>query len=106
MADDAKAEEMLDQLRDAFHARIRDAVRDLPAHQALQLADGLCAVQLDVLEGLRVSYKARPQVDGDAVAEAWRRGDALAEIMRNHDCSRVTAYKYHPNKQQRRAGLK
>lgn len=104
MADDAKAEEILDQLRDAFHARIRDAVRDLPAHHALQLADGLCAVQLDVLEGLRVSYKARPRVDADAIAEDWRRGENLQEIMRKHDCSRVTAYKYHPNKQQRRAG--
>ncbi len=104
MADDAKAEEMLDKLRDAFHSRIRTAVRELPAHQALQLADGLCAVQLDVLEGLRVSYKARPRVDAEAIAEDWRRGENLQDIMRKHDCSRATAYKFHPGTQKRRAG--
>lgn len=104
MADDAKAEEFLDQLRDSFARNIRTAVADLPPHQALQLADALCAVQLDVLAGLRVSYKARPHVDGEAIAEDWRRGRVLAEIMRDHSCSKVTAYKYHPNRQPRRAG--
>lgn len=102
MADDAKAEEMLGQLRDAFNARIRDTVRDLPPHQALQLADALCSVQIDLLAGMRVHYKAKPAVDGEAIAEDWRRGKVLAEIMRDHDCSKVTAYKYHPVKQPKR----
>ena len=104
MADDAKAEELLEQLRDGFNRRIRETLRDYPPHQALQLADALCTVQLDVLAGMRVSYKAKPPVDGDAVTEDWRRGRTLSEIMKDHECSRVTAYKYHPNKAKRRAG--
>lgn len=98
MADDAKAEELLDQLRDSFAAQIRSAVTDLPAHQALQLADALCTVQLDMLAGMRVHYKSKPTVDGEAIAESWRTGSTLRDVMAKHSCSRVTAYKYHPNK--------
>ena len=106
MADDTKAEELLHQLRDSFNTRIRETIRDLPAHEALQLADALCTVQLDVLAGMRVTYKAAPKVDGDAITEDWRRGKTLAEIMHDHECSKVTAYKYHPDKARkaRRAG--
>lgn len=109
MADDAKADEYLDQLRDSFAERIRDVVRDLPAHQALQLADSLCAVQLNVLAGLRVTYRAAPKVDGDAIAEDWARGLTVAEITRKHGVTKPTAYKYHPSRnrlprQKRRTG--
>lgn len=106
MADDAKATEYLDQLRDGFAQRIRDTCRDLPAHQALQLADSLCAVQLELLAGLRVTYKAAPKVDGDAIAEDWARGLSVAEITRKHNVTKPTAYKYHPNRARlgRRAG--
>lgn len=100
MADDAKAEEVLDQLRESFATRIRDVARDLPAHQALQLADSLCRVQLDLLAGMRVHYKAKPVVDGLAIAESWARGKSLREVMHDHGCSKVTAYKYHPTKGQ------
>lgn len=95
MADDAKAEEMIDRLRDTFAQRIRDSVADLPPQQALQLADALCYVQLEVLAGMRVHYRARA-IDGEAIAEDWRRGLTLQEITRKHAVSRSAAYKYHP----------
>ncbi len=103
MSDDAKADEMVDQLREAFARNLCTAMAGLPAHQALQLADTLCAVQLDVLAGLRVSYRARDPIDGAAIAEAWAQGKALREIMRDFKCSKVTAYKYHPTKASKRA---
>lgn len=103
MSDDAKADELVDALREAFALNLRSAVVDLPAHQAFQLADALCAVQLDVLAGLRVSYRSRDPIDGAAVAEAWARGKTLREIMRDHKCSRATAYNYHPTKGKRAA---
>lgn len=96
MADDAKAEEMIDRLRDTFAQRIRDSVADLPPQQALQLADALCYVQLEVLAGMRVHYRARA-IDGEAIAEDWRRGLTLQEITRKHGVSRPTAYRYHPS---------
>lgn len=98
MSDDAKADEMIDQLRDAFALNLSKAVTGLPAHQALQLADALCIVQLDVLAGLRVSYRAREPIDSAAIAEAWAQGKSLREVMRDCKCSKVTAYKYHPTK--------
>jgi hypothetical protein len=103
MRDEAKAEEMVDQLREAFAQNIRTAMTGLPAHQALQLADTLCAVQLELLAGLRVSYRAREPIDGEAIAESWRRGLSLREVIAAHGCSRPTAYKYHPGKRTKRA---
>lgn len=103
MSDDAKADEMIEQLRSAFERSIRTAVTDLPAHQALQLADALCTVQLDVLAGLRVSYRSREPIDGAAIAEAWAQGRPLREIMRDFKCSKATAYNYHPTKGKRSA---
>lgn len=98
MTDDAKADEVLDTLRGAFASNLRTAVAGLPAHQALQLADVLCTVQMDVLAGMRVSYRAREPIDGAGIAEAWARGGTLRDIMRDHNCSRATAYNYHPTK--------
>lgn len=103
MADDAKAEEFVDELRSSFAGQLRKVLPDVPAHVALQLADSLTAIQLDVMAGVRVRYKAKPTVDGEAIAEDWRRGLLIGEVMAKHKCSRVTAYKYHPN-QARRAG--
>lgn len=106
MSDDAKADEMVDQLREAFARNLCTALTGLPAHQALQLADSLCAVQLDVLAGMRVSYKAKPAIDSEAITEDWRRGLTVAEITRKHGISKPTAYKHHPNRGQKhvRAG--
>ncbi len=101
MADDAKADEMTHTLRESFAASIRSGVPELPAHHALQLADVLCTVQMDVLAGLRVTYRARPEVDGDAIAEDWRRGMLIGEIVGKHKVSRPTAYKFHPSKKTR-----
>lgn len=98
MADDTKADEHIEQLRDHFAQQIRETVRDLPPHQALQLADSLCTVQLNLLAGLRVTYKAAPRVDGEAIRESWMRGLSAAEIMRKHGVTKPTAYKYHPNR--------
>lgn len=106
MAGDVKADEFVDQLRSQFSSEIRAAVRDLPPHQALQLADSLCRVQLDVLAGLRVHYRARPEIDGEAITESWRRGLSLREVMREHKCSRSAAYKYHPNQMRKVAAHK
>lgn len=98
MADDIKADELVDQLRDSYAASIRAAEPGIPAHSAFQLADILVTVQLDVMAGKRVSYRARVDLDGDAIAEAWRRGVPVQEIMRAHRCSRSAAYKYHPSR--------
>lgn len=96
MAEDVKADDYLEQLRDQFTTQIRDALRDLPPHEAFQLADGLCTVQLNLLAGLRVSYKAAARVDGQAVAEDWRKGLTLKEVMQKHGISRTHAYRLHP----------
>lgn len=97
MADDIKADELVDQLRDSYAASIRSAEPGIPAHAAFQLADILVTVQLDVMAGKRVSYRARAEINGDAIAEDWRRGVPVQEIMRTYRCSRSTAYKYHPS---------
>ncbi len=102
MAEDVKGEELTEVLRESFAKSIRIALTGLPAHQALQLADSLCTVQLDLLAGKRVSYKAKPVVDGDAIAEDWRRGLPLGEITSKHGVAKVTAYKYHPGKSAKR----
>ncbi|MCW0398759.1 hypothetical protein NB688_000573 [Xanthomonas sacchari] len=98
MAEDIKADELMDHLRSQFAASIRSAIDGLPAHQALQVADLLCAVQMDVLAGKRVSYRAKPDINAEAVAEAWRRGMTVAEITRQFKISRTAAYKYHPSR--------
>lgn len=103
MAEDVKADELVDQLRDEFNRKLRAEVSDLPAHQALQLADALAIVQLDVCAGLRVTYKAPPKFDADAVAEDWARGLSIGEITRKHKITKPTAYKHHPGKP-RKAG--
>ncbi len=95
---DVKAEELVDQLRDQFAEQIRTVAREIPPHQALQMADALCTVQLATMAGLRVSYKAGPKVDGDAIAEDWMQGMTIGEIVKKHKVSRPTAYKYHPSK--------
>lgn len=98
MAEDVKGEELTEVLRESFAKSIRIALTGLPAHQALQLADTLCTVQLDLLAGKRVRYKAKPEVDGEAITEDWRRGVPLGEITVKHGVSKPTAYKYHPGK--------
>lgn len=93
---DAKADELLDQLRDEFTRQIRQAIAELPGHQALQMADALCRIQLEVMSGLRVSYRKQSGPDGDAISEDWANGLSPAEIQRKHRVSRATAYRYHP----------
>jgi len=97
VAADLTSDETTSILRAAFEARIRAALNWLPAHEALQLADALCTVQLETLAGLRVLYRALPKVDAAAVEEDWRRGMPAGEIMRKHKISRAAAYKYHPS---------
>lgn len=103
MAEDARAEETIAMVRDAFARELRSALGDYPAHQALQLADALCTVQLALLAGMRVTYRRAAAVDGDAIAEDWRRGMSIAEIVAKHKCSRTAAYKHHPSKATRLA---
>ncbi len=102
MADDIKADELIDPLRDSYAKSIREMEPGIPAHSALQLADTLLTVQMDVLAGKRVSYKAKPAIDGEAIAESWRRGLPVEEVMRTHGCSRSAAYKHHPSKLMRK----
>lgn len=99
MAEDAKADEMTDALRTSFAESIRRGVPDIPAHHALQMADTLCAVQADVLAGLRVTYRARPEIDAAAITEDWRKGLSIGEIVGKHKVSRPTAYKHHPSRE-------
>lgn len=103
MADDAKAEEMTDQIRDKFAETIRQTLIGTPPHLALQCAATLCAIQAELLAGMRITYRALPAVDATAILEDWRRGLSIREITNKHQCSRVTAYKHHPNKTVRRA---
>lgn len=98
MAEDVKAEELVEQLRTSFEARIRTALSWVPAHEALQLADAMCVAQLECLAGLRVTYKAQRAIDAEAITEDWRRGLLIGEIVEKHRCSRSAAYKLHPNK--------
>lgn len=98
MAADLTAEETIDFLRAAFESRIRSSLTWLPAHEALQLADALCTQQLETLAGMRVLYRAAPQIDAAAVEEDWRRGVPVGEITKKHKISRAAAYKYHPNR--------
>lgn len=103
MAEDVKAEELVDQLRDSFNLKLRAELKEIPPHQALQLADALALVQMDVLAGLRVRYRKAAPVDAEAVAESWRRGLSIGEVCREHRISRTTAYELHPNRKTRRA---
>lgn len=103
MAEDAKIDEMIEELRAAFCETIRIAVSGMPAHGALQLADALCSTQLVVLAGMRVTYRARPAVDAEALTEDWRRGLSIREITKKHGVSRAVAYRLHPAKSTRRA---
>ncbi len=98
MADDIKVDELVDQIRESYAASIRIAEPGIPAHAALQLADTLVAVQMEILAGKRVSYRAKAPIDGYAITEDWRRGMPLQEIMRKHRCSRPTAYRWHPSR--------
>lgn len=98
MAEDVKADDVLDQLRASFAHQIRHSLRDLPAHQTLQVADALCAIQMETLAGLRVLYRAAPKIDGEAIAEDWRCGLPLQDICQRHRVAQRTAYKYHPSK--------
>ncbi len=104
MADDVKADEYTDLLRAQFARSISKGVAGIPAHHALQLADALCAIQADVLAGKRVSFRAAPKIDGEAITEAWQRGRSIAEIVQTFRVSQSTAYKYHPNRLQQRSG--
>lgn len=106
MAEDVKGEELTEMLRASFAESIRVALTGLPAHQALQLADSLCTVQLDLLAGKRVSFKAKPIVDGDAISRDWAMGKPLREIMRDNKCSRATAYNYHPIQGKKKVGAR
>jgi len=99
MAEDIKADDLLDQLRDSYVASIRAAEPGIPAHSALQIADMLVRVQLDVFAGKRVRYRSKAEFNGAAVAEDWARGLPVQEIMRKHGCSRSAAYKHHPSRQ-------
>lgn len=103
MAEDAKAEDLVEQLRETFAATIRTTLAGYPAHQALQLADQLCGIQLALLSGMRVTYKAQTKVNAVQVAEDWRRGMSIGEITAKHRISRAAAYKHHPNGATRRA---
>lgn len=98
MAEDIKADELLDQLRDSYVASIRASEPGIPAHAALQIADMLVTVQLDVFAGKRVSYRSRPDVNGAAICADWHAGLTIGEITRKHGVSRTAAYKYHPGR--------
>ncbi|TWG93592.1 hypothetical protein L599_001200000520 [Luteimonas sp. J16] len=102
MAKDANADELVDQLRDQFNKQIQDTIRGLPPYQSLQLADSLCRIQLDVLAGTRVLFKAKRKVDREAVIEAWRKGATIETLMRDFNISQSYAYEILPAKSRRK----
>lgn len=104
MSDKVKADDLVAPLREAFARSIRETLAGTPPAQALQLADQLCAVWRGLLAGLVVDGgKAGPRIDAEAIANDWRDGKTLGEIMVAHGCSRATAYNHHPAGGRRRA---
>lgn len=104
MSDKVKADDLVPALRDAFARNIREALAGTPSAQALQLADQLCTVWKEQLAGLLVDGgSAAKRIDGAAISADWGDGRTLAEIMTKHDCSRRTAYNYHPSNQGRKS---
>ena len=41
---------------------------------------------------------ALPRYNTDAIAADWHAGLSIDEIVEKHQCSRKTAYRYHPQK--------
>lgn len=101
MADDVRAEEFREQLRETFAARIRSAAPDLPPAQALQLADALVTTQMDVLAAKRVTYRSPEPTGGSEITDSWNEGMKIGEIMARHSCSKATAYRWHPQSTKR-----
>jgi hypothetical protein len=58
---------------------------------------------MDVLAGMRVTYRATTPLDVAAITEDWRKGMSLQEITSKHRISRSAAYKHHPNRSAKRA---
>lgn len=95
MSIDVKADDVVQELRVAFAASIRELLTGTPSATAFQAADALCEVWKETLAGMRVNMPAE-RVDPVAIAADWRAGRPLAEVMARNSCSRTTAYRYHP----------
>ena len=97
MSIDMKADDVVNELRAAFAAGIRDTITGVPAAQALQAADALCELWKVTLAGMRITMPTL-KFDADAVRADWVAGLSVVEIMRRHGCSRSSAYQYHPRR--------
>lgn len=100
---DLKIEEEAEALRGELARALHFVLSGVPAHQALQTADHMLTVIRQRFAGARVTFPSEPKYDGAAIAADWAAGLSLEEIMRKHDCSRSTAYGYHPNGKGKRA---
>lgn len=98
MTDRVRAEDVVDELRRAFAESLRESVAGLPSAQALQLADRLCAIWIELLSGLLVAMPSRSRFDVQQITADWRAGLLIEQIVSKHGCSRKTAYRYHPQK--------
>lgn len=97
MTERIRVDQVAEQIQAQFIETIRDTVRTLTPAQAIQVADDLFGKLKDTLAGLNVAFPSPPKVDGEAIAEDWRRGLSAADIQSKHGCSRRTAYNHHPN---------
>ncbi len=100
---DLKIEEEAEALRAVLARAVHFVMSGVPAHQGLQAADRVLIELCQHFAGARVTFPAAPKYDGAAIAADWAAGLSLEEIMRKHDCSRSTAYGYHPNGKGKRA---
>lgn len=91
------------EFRDQFAAIIRQTMEQPPSGMAFQCADALIEHVKASCAGQRLCVPAGPKVDGEAIAADWNAGYKLAEVMRRNDCSKSTAYNYHPSRQKERA---
>lgn len=98
MSERTKAEDHLDELRRAFQRGICEVLTGTPPAHAFQAADKLCEIWKELLAGCVVSMPALPRYNTDAITADWHVGLSIDQIVEKHQCSRKTAYRYHPAK--------
>ncbi len=82
-------------IRAAVTDYIRENFRTLPAHQALQLSDGVLGVLIEKLGGCRLSVaKSKDGPDYSAARKDWEHGMSASEVQRKHGISRRSFYRH------------
>ena len=99
MSDDAHVDEVVDQVKAAFAEIIRDCFGEKsPPTLSQYVAARLCESWISELRGMRVSVPSSQRGRREAIASDWVAGFGLLEVMLRNNCSRATAYRYHPSR--------